>query len=663
MKSFSFYFFLTFLLFIKSEAEANKNLIKELNLFQNNLIILSEHSYSKNGLINWSDEFIFIKKNKNILEYRLENQSYKITRIIEIENSKINLTDKYTNKLNETIGIISNYNFKTLNENKFLLSGMEIDKKDESYDIFGENPSIILQSKNVSFGFFLKDQYSKIHTKLIKKNNNELILKNNNLIIKPKQSYTKNFEIIFFNKELKYYEYVNFLRNEFNNYSIIDGNLFFLDTYLNREIFKSKKKLKSFINNYNVKFIITTPWIDYDDFNFLKNKRYTRNEIKEHFQEIKKIIKSIDPDVKLLAAIQSNIVSLNYEAQDIIKNLNKISGGFHHYEINPSELIKTSKLNINESELIFDKDNKILFETFFHDRVYENKQNIVEIALPLKAYKNGHLFKKLKNQIDFVIDEIGYDGIYIDQLNQYFISPKHRTSFNEKNNNIAEIDIYSGKVKKEYEDVTLNTHGFKNDVIEYALTKTNYIIANTHHLNDELRKKPIIRFAEGFWYFWAAKMWKENSREFFAAKTFFRSHLSTPVALSLGTFQQGDWNTNPHNALVKNLRFCLFNGNLMYFLEQDINKLNLNSNKLNIFQKIYPIKIEKINEGTVYGKNKIITIKSLKMNNEELKKYNIFIFDKSGYIIENANRRFEFQAKFTKIKINEKEEILILEKK
>ena len=131
--------------------------------------------------------------------------------------------------------------------------------------------------------------------------------------------------------------------------------------------------------------------------------------------------------------------------------------------------------------------------------------------------------------------------------------------------------------------------------------------------------KPVSRFAEGFWYFWVEKMWKDNARDLFAAKMFYRSHLSTPIGLSLGTIQPGNWQMKPHNALVKNLRFCLYNGNLMYFLEQDIEKLNINTKKLSVFQKLYPINIVKINKGIIYGKNKIITINDYKIKNNELK--------------------------------------------
>ena len=92
---------------------------------------------------------------------------------------------------------------------------------------------------------------------------------------------------------------------------------------------------------------------------------------------------------------------------------------------------------------------------------------------------------------------------------------------------------------------------------------------------------------------------EENSREFYLAKTFFRSHLSTPVSLSLGTIQKGSWKKNPHLALVKNLRFCIFNGNLMYFLPQDIETLNINEKKLSVFEKIYPINIVTINQGLI----------------------------------------------------------------
>ena len=42
-------------------------------------------------------------------------------------------------------------------------------------------------------------------------------------------------------------------------------------------------------------------------------------------------------------------------------------------------------------------------------------------------------------------------------------------------------------------------------LIDYALDRTDFLIVNSHHLHDELRKKNVTRFAEAFWYFWVER--------------------------------------------------------------------------------------------------------------------------------------------------------------
>jgi hypothetical protein len=656
-------FFYLFILLFNSQAKADNLLSEGIALFDGKLLIASKHSFGSNNKINFSDQFKLTQKKNNFFEYKLENQKYKIIRHITYQNSKINITDKYVNKLDQTIGIISDYKFSTINESQFSVSGKSLDKNNVKQDLIGENSQLIFKSKNISFGFYFNDLFSKINSNVIKINNKELIVKNTNLIIGPNQTYIKNFDIYFFNKELEYFEYINFLRNKLDVNSTIDGNFFFIDVYANQEILKNTEKLKSFFKNYKVKYILVSPWLDYSSFNFYNNKSYTRSEVKEHFIKIKKVIKSIDPDIKLLVSLQSNVIDLNYEVQSIIKGKNQIIENFNFYNIDYNELINKSNLNLKKNELIFAKDNKILFETYYHDWKYGRKK-ILEIALPLKGYDNGYLLKRLKNQIDFVIDEIKYDGIYIDQLNQYFIDSKQRFSYGggaSLNNNVGVIDINTGNIVKEYEDISLNTLEFEKKLIQYATSKTKYLFANTHHLHDQLRKEKIIRFSEGFWYFWSEKMWKKKSKDLFIGETFLRSHLSTPVSLSLGTIQKGDWKKKPHNALVKNLRFCLYNANLMYFLEQDISKLNIDDKKINIFQKLYPIKIKEIYQGKIIGEEKIITINDIKISKSDYKKYNFFYFDEEGYIIENSINKITYVNDEVLFSV-QKDEILVLEK-
>ena len=156
-------------------------------------------------------------------------------------------------------------------------------------------------------------------------------------------------------------------------------------------------------------------------------------------------------------------------------------------------------------------------------------------------------------------------------------------------------------------------------------------------------------------------MWKENSRDFFSAKTYFSSHLSTPVSLSLSFLQPGDWQLSSHRALVKNLRFCLYNGNLMYLLAQDIKKLDIKKNEINIFSRIYPIEINKIDQGLIVGKNKIISIKDLIISKENYKKYKYSFFNENGYLIKNKIQRLTIKDNYIIMHV-ENDEILIAER-
>ena len=636
--------------------------IKSFDFFENDILLQSTHSYhnKKNNSIEWSNNFVLISQRENTKIYELENDVFKIQRSIRQIKEKIEIEDTYINKLNTKIGIISNYNLISKYSSDITLSGRDIKDQESNAKFIAENPTLILESNKNSIGIYLKDFYSKINTSAELFSDNEINLNDSNFILNSKETYSKKFSIYRFDQNFNYFDFINYLRDELKVFSNIDGNFFFINTFKNKEILSDPKKLKKFFLKYNVKYLLLTPWLDYDNYNFITNKNYSRNEIKIHFLKLKKLIKSINPDIKLLVPLQSNIIGLDEEIQNIIKKNNTIEEGFNHYLINVNYLIEKFNFDIDKNELIFDENNNVLFETYYPDNKYGSK-NIVKIALPLKAYKNGYLYKKLVEQIDFVLDEIKFDGVYIDQLNQYYINEKHKISSKNHNNNFGDIDIKTGKIIKEYENILLNTQTFEKDLIEYLKPKTKFVFANTHHIHDNLRKEEIIRIAEGFWYFWAAKLWKDDNKQFASTRSFYSSHLSTPVAFSLSFGQKGDWKNEPHNTLVKNLRYSLFSGNLIYFLPQDIIKLNLNNNNLNIFQKIYPIEVLRINEGVVTGKNKIISIKSIKLDIKKFEKSKIYIFDKFGYSMNNIDNRIKLANNFAEIMLDEKNEILVVD--
>jgi hypothetical protein len=636
--------------------------IDEFDFFETEILLESTHSYhdQKKNSISWSSNFDLILQKENIKKYKLENESFKIERTIKLKNKRIEIEDKYINKLNKKIGIISNYKFENNNDSNFTLSGRNLKDQSVNAKFIAENPTLVIESNKNTIGIYLRDLYSKINTSVKQVSLRKVNLKDSNLFLNGEETYIKHFYIYKFNNNFNYFDFINYLRKELNVFSKIDGNFFFINTFKNKELLSDPKKLKKFFQNYNVKYLLLTPWLDYDNYNFSTNNNYTRNEAKNHFLNLKKLIRSINPNIKLLIPLQSNLISLDNEIQNIIKKNNLIEEGFNHYSVDVDNLLKRFNLNIDKEELIFDENNKVLFETYFHDLKYGSK-NIVEISLALKAYDKGYLFKKLVNQIDFVIDEIGFDGVYIDQLNQYYINPKHKISFISNNNNFADIDINTGKIINEYENIVLNTHKFEEDLISHLKKKTDFVFANTHHIQDNLRKEKIVRIAEGFWYFWSAGLWKDNDKKFVSTRSFYSSHLSTPVAFSLSFGQKGEWKNEPHNTLVKNLRYSLFNGNLIYFLPQDIRKLNLDNDKLNVFQKIYPIEVLSINEGIVTGKDKIITIKNLKLDINQYKKSKVYIFDKSGYSISNIDKRIVLNSNYAEIKLDEKSEILVID--
>lgn len=121
------FFFIFFFLINFNQVFAES----KFNIFNSNIDLISLHSFydKEKKIINWSDSFVLISQTQNIKKYNLENKIFKIERTIIFKNKKIEVNDKYINKLNKKIGIISNYKIANKNISQFYASGIKIKKK------------------------------------------------------------------------------------------------------------------------------------------------------------------------------------------------------------------------------------------------------------------------------------------------------------------------------------------------------------------------------------------------------------------------------------------------------------------------------------------------------------------------------------------------------
>jgi hypothetical protein len=215
------YIFFIFLLFaIKPSISNSLDNTDKIEIFEKTLEISTKISFSHNNKINWSNDFEKISKDNNEIIYKLENSQIKITRILTNYKNKVIIKDHYANKTNKTIGLITNYKFLNFLANSTIISGSNL--KNNEPKIIAENPSILLNDNEVSLGIYINDEFSKIYSQVNIDNNNFFNIYNDNLIIKPKSEYIKSFTIYRYNKIIQYYEFINYLRNEFNVYSYVD---------------------------------------------------------------------------------------------------------------------------------------------------------------------------------------------------------------------------------------------------------------------------------------------------------------------------------------------------------------------------------------------------------------------------------------------------------
>ena len=338
-------------------------------------------------------------------------------------------------------------------------------------------------------------------------------------------------------------------------------------------------------------------------------------------------LKSIDPDIKLLGSIQTNIVSLPKEFHSVIAEKEKLVDGFSLLSKKGSNNLRASSFKWPEIDLTTNQENLLVTEHFLRDE----DSDLREINLAVLPYKGSFQENFIIEQIKFLVKDVGLDGVYLDQFNQADISLLQRFSFNGSDGYSAKIDEYSGSIKETFTDLAIRSLTFQKELLSYLNKNKIFFVANTFPLELSLHTPDSLRFGEGFWSMYSQEFWKSSKRPT-SSVDLAKGHLSSPISLALPNWLLLKSNVEYSKILFKNIIYNLSQGNLTYFA-QETKSFNGNEDiflKENPLNKVYPIEITRIDNGYIRGKKKLLTTISESFYIEGTQAPEIYFYNQEG---------------------------------
>ncbi|MDW8368432.1 MAG: hypothetical protein RMK49_21515, partial [Abditibacteriales bacterium] len=226
------------------------------------------------------------------------------------------------------------------------------------------------------------------------------------------------------------------------------------------------------------------PWLDYDPGSF--DRVWTRAEYKARMQQAMRVLKSVDPRLKVIGCIQTDWVTIDPER---IKNGDKLprySTGSGNLNAEQTRIIEAANLPWRDS-VKRRADGNLTLELY-------QRGDKPQTALHVYPALGNYQYEFLMGQVRFLLEEVGLDGFYIDEFSQAWAADIR--DYSRWDGWSAEVDHRTGQIRRMFTDCGLAGIGARYNLIRYALNRGKIVVANTYATAREEQALPVYRFAE-----------------------------------------------------------------------------------------------------------------------------------------------------------------------
>ncbi|HOV33785.1 MAG TPA: hypothetical protein PLX23_10545 [Candidatus Hydrogenedens sp.] len=591
---------------------------------------------AKNGENRWS-----VSINKvadSTFEVLGEGSEYTVKKTIEILDDKIKVKENIKNKKDEPIGVIINHETMLTDlPQRWWLAGVD---NIELLEGIAENPTFFITSDSTGLGFVAEDNLLRAQGELVKRNN-VIQYSTRHFGLDQNKDYTFEFSL-YPSLSTEYFSFINKVRNDWNvNHTILGPFAFSEEVIPERQI----------------KIYAVGPWFDYYTINPATGKTYTWEEYENNVKPIIEKIKSQQADAILLGKVETNLYSLNkkdIEGGEILPGGSADRSGKYGLTLNSeqSEVLKKSIPEWLDSILQTEEGNVIV------DNYYLSTPDSINLLLYLK--EGNYRFKHFIKQIDFLMDKVGFGGVYIDQFTLTWgkLGRPDRQTYEQWDGFTVDIDETTGKITRKYTDCGFIGATARGEVLKHITYKGGIAVVNTFPTAKEEQNLPnVFRFAE-------FESDPVNPLTFMDKKPpntiqCAKGHLSTPIILGIRPVRFGEeGKTKCAEIIIKSVITALRNGSLYYYYESVIPKET--NGKYGPVNHMFPFTPVEINEGYLIGKERVITCVSKTFHWEKEPK--IYLFDLKGREIPHNSKVTENSGVWeVNINLNDWNEIAVIE--
>lgn len=522
------------------------------------------------------------------------SSTYQLERRIRLDGRRIEIQDKLTNPSSNALGLSVGHSIASPGTPKTIRTN-GVDPRQPGFVAsapgqYPDNPTIFIGVDQSGVGLVAEDNAFRLESAGATANNS-VSLSTAMLGIAGNKSYTMRWALYATGAD--YFDFINALRTTWNVNFTVDGPWDFFSV---ESLYTEQSRIfaRAQLERKKIKLFALNPWFEYYSYWGLTRDIYT-----ERMQKGMEFIRGVVPDAKFLACMETNLtpVPLTFFGNTIPRNwpIGRQNGGTYGQQ-STADMTQVIKNSPWADSVIYDSSGRVLLDAYYVQYYVDPS------ALNLMVYPtlNNYWQSQATEKIGWLLDTVGFDGIYFDQFSftggYLKAGVKDRYTYNFWDEHTVTLNS-KYEINSKFADCALVSADARRAWIEMVLSRNKIPVCNTNPSVEQLQSLPTFRFMETPNY---------NPLDGVApySPRFAKGQLGSPLALGAPFFNMSmpsgeTWN----RAVIAGLRFGLLSS--YYWTDFPLDgPLGGGYGPMNHFFPFTPVELH---EGWVLGKERLVT--------------------------------------------------------
>ncbi len=518
------------------------------------------------------------------IEIEAHCAQYRLRRRVRAAGDVIQVQDTVTNLDNGPVGIVVR-NCLTLPElpapDTYRLAGTD---REALIGGCAANPTVFAAQADSSVGIVVEDNVYRLQLELMR-HANTFQLQTTHFGIDARGAYMLEWTI-YPGRSREYFDFVNRVRRAWQVNYTIEGPF----------VFDSKV-----VPGRGARLFVFGPWLDYHH-----DGSQTRGSYRETVAPILAGLRGQVPAGVFMPKIETNLYTI---VKSKLAGGDKLPGsdrktGRYGFVLDPEQSrILEKGIGPWKDSILYAPGNRVIVDTYY-EGYHRNGKDLFNLLLYLR--EGNYRYRFFLDQIKFCMDELGFNGLYIDQFSQAgALSRKDRCSWDRWDGHTVDIGP-DGRITGRRTDCNLVGAAARAKILKAIFDRGGSVVINGQSTVRETRSFPAWRFQE---------MDNDgvNPLEFLHDKPpiFYwqaRGHLGCPVILGVRPVRYGKAGREHWaEAITKGVITALRNGVLYYYYTSTIPKTGPGAGGYGPVRHMFPFTPVELHAGRLVGRERTIT--------------------------------------------------------